>query len=203
MQQIGRAGRNGDKPAQCYCMYSIKDNCHNIYLISQVKDYNYKNTKLDSQIEVNKLVYTLRCRRQLISSYFLQLRSRDEKISSIQCGNCDNCFAKKANLLPETRDFSEEILLLLRVINCFDPSISSSKFIALLRGSKNKELCKTVPELQKHEFFGAGANYSTSAWQTLLQYACNVGYVRQFFRAHDSIGVTYSVSSGGNRWLLD
>lgn len=84
-QEIGRGGRDGE-PVKCFVYWSARDFMTNKYFIKQIKDKEFRNYELYKLIQLEKYIYTRKCRMRFICNYF------EDSIKD--CGKCDNCLLK-------------------------------------------------------------------------------------------------------------
>lgn len=171
-QEIGRAGRDGMN-ADTVMYYNYRDV---IMLRDFIQESEFKEVYLDKIKRMLNYAEALTCRRNIILSYFGELRSDN-------CGNCDNCTAPPA-LFDGTIITQMAISALLRL----KENVGLNTLINVLRGSKNAE----IMENKFHEIktYGAGKEYSFVEWQHFLNQIINQGYLEIAYDKHMNLQVT-------------
>lgn len=172
-QEIGRAGRDGEK-GYCYVLYGGQDFKLQEGFISNVTDPSYRRTLTDMLIKMKTYLQTNRCRKKVILEYF------DEDLEE-ECGFCDNCCGVKQTTLETThktisQNVNTEAKQLIDVIESIKGrSFGISMYIDILRGSNNKKITK---DMKKSKLFSAGKKKSADWWKELTTKLIELGYLQ-------------------------
>ncbi len=153
-QEIGRAGRDKEK-SRCFLFYNNRDFTINNTFINGIKDKNYRNTQILAKNNIEKYLYTTKCRRKVLLKYF-----GDESDLPDNCGNCDNCCN-----LGRTKDFSYDSYLCLSLINSLSGKYGTCMYIDILRGSKAK---KIFDSLKRNKFYELGNYLTVDEWKVII-----------------------------------
>lgn len=174
-QEIGRAGRDGEK-AFCYAFYNIRDFKMQEGFIESINDRTYKENQLKLLKQMEKYMRTTQCRRQILLEYF------DDDTEN-KCNFCDNCcdVHKQTSIenITTEQDVQKEAKLLIDLIE----SIKSRNFgigmyINILRGSTSKNITSIM---RKSNFYGAGKHRSITWWKEVSNNLIEQGFLQQVY----------------------
>ena len=173
-QEIGRAGRDGEK-AYCYALYNMRDFKLNEGFI--MSGDNKINTKVQLKLleQMKRFILTEQCRRKLLLEYF------DEDTDDLVCDFCDNCCGihtyDETTQLTTKQDVQSEAKMLIDLIESITfPPYGKKMYINILRGSADKSITLT---LRKNKLYGKGAHKSVAWWTELCENLIKLGYIRQ------------------------
>lgn len=172
-QEIGRAGRDGEK-SYCYMFYNYQDFVIQETFISNCNDPIYQKNQYKLLTEMKKYVSTKQCRRKVLLGYF------DEEFPG-NCNFCDNCCngsIKINNLIKCKQNVQKETKLLLDLIESLKKNFGLGMYINILRGSKNKNIpIAIIPK----EYHGAGKHRSFDWWKELGEHLIKIGFLQQVY----------------------
>lgn len=175
-QEIGRAGRNGEK-SYCFSFYSYRDFKVQESFISNNDNEDYKNNQFELLNKIRNYMEARECRRKILLEYF-----GDKSIKN-RCNFCDNCCGSKINktLPPRAQktkqDVSKEAKNLINLIETIqDRNFGINTYIKILRGSRDK---KITPVLQKNKYYGTGSHKSIDWWKEMSDNLIFRGYLQQ------------------------
>lgn len=173
-QEIGRAGRDGEK-AYCYAFYNFRDFKIQEAFIVNAKDTTNQKNQLKLLERMKRFMTTGQCRRQLLLRYF------EEEMEN-KCDFCDNCCGthksvSKPIIICTEQDVQKEAKLLIDLIESIkNRSFGRTLYINVLRGSANK----TIPDtIKKNNLFGSGKHRSILWWQELSDHLIKLGYLEE------------------------
>ncbi|BCS83303.1 putative ATP-dependent RNA helicase [Cotonvirus japonicus] len=184
-QEIGRAGRDGEK-SYCYAFYNFRD-----FIVQQgfiEKSINqsvaYQKTQLDLLEQMKKFMTTKKCRRKMLLEYF------DEE-SGDNCNFCDNCCGVHKEIKPDAikshQNIQSEAKLFIDLIESMpNRNFGVNMYINILRGSNNKQITSIM---KKSKFYGAGKRHSTEWWKEVCEKLIQKKFIIR-------------VSSGSGRYLM-
>lgn len=153
-QEIGRAGRDGEK-SECHLFHSSNDTRLNRYFMSQIEDKEYREYKEQQILKMEKYLFTHMCRRKFILNYF-------GEDYDIKCNNCDNCLNAHNHSMKEV---SSQTKLLLHLINKLNTKRGCTTLIQILRGSKAKK----IKPYFKFKEYNKGTKYSEKWWKEFIR----------------------------------
>lgn len=165
-QEIGRAGRDGEQ-AECHLYYAMVDMHKNNYMINQIDNHRYRETRLRLAALMKTYIFSNKCRREFILEYF------GEKYPHDNCKSCDNCKNKKEQI---QQDFTEEGILLFKTMNITGNVYGSTMLIDILRGSNSK---KILPKYKKCEVYDKGSKHSQDWWKQFITLIVNNGFIKE------------------------
>jgi ATP-dependent DNA helicase RecQ len=164
IQEIGRAGRDGNK-SYCYMFYSSQDFILNYGFLKDIKNDVIRKQKEKDIDYLKKFISTNECRRVVLLKYF------DEDVVE-NCNNCDNCINSRYQ-----RNFGKEAYLLFGLMNAISGTLGISTYIKLLLGSKDKIVSKWID--QCNIFHGKGKEYSDKWWKKFISLLTTEQYISE------------------------
>jgi Werner syndrome ATP-dependent helicase len=173
-QEIGRAGRDGDK-AYCYAFYNNQDFIIQKGFIANCNDLVYQKNQLVLLEKMKHYVNTKQCRRKVLLEYF------GEKFVD-ECNFCDNCCGKDENVITHKviknkQDVQKEAKLLIELIESLKKNYGLGTYINILRGSNNKNIS---PIARSCKYYGAGTHRSIAWWKELGEHLIKIGFLQQY-----------------------
>lgn len=165
-QEIGRAGRDGEK-SECILFYALSDMNSNNYFLNKIKNIAYRNHMVQLALVMKNYIFSSECRRKYILEYF------DEKYQLNNCEACDNCFKNKKII---KKNFSEEAIKVFRILNLTGNIYGRIMIINILRGSNSKKIPTTF---KKSNLFASGKNHSEQWWKIFLTLLINGQFIKE------------------------
>lgn len=153
-QEIGRAGRDGEK-SHCHLFYSSNDFRLNRYFMSNIEDIERREYEEKQIIQMEKYLLTHMCRRKFILKYF-------GEEYNVKCNNCDNC--KNSHNL-KVMDLSNQSKLILELVGKLKVKRGCTTLVQILRGSKAKK----IKPFFKFKEYNKGSNYSDKWWKEMVR----------------------------------
>lgn len=153
-QEIGRAGRDGDK-SYVYLLYSKGDEVKRKLQIEEAIDNSYKQTGLEKLEQMYRYCVSNNCRHKLIASYF------EDEINECQT-LCDNCTKGEV----EQVDITIEAQKFLSAVYRTEQRFGQNHIIDILRGSKNQKLLEFGHE--KLSVYNIGQDKSKNEWIAIV-----------------------------------
>lgn len=173
-QEIGRAGRDGEK-AYCFLFYNKRDFMIQKHFIEQINDTAYKKVQYKLLEVMERFVQTKLCRRKILLEYF-----DDNAVN--HCDFCDNCCGNnkpmEVEIITTEQDVQAESKMLIDLIESVSDSgknFGLNMYINVLRGSANKSINETM---RKNKFYGRGKHKSASWWKELGDNLVTLGYLQ-------------------------
>ncbi|AAV50562.1 putative ATP-dependent RNA helicase [Acanthamoeba castellanii mimivirus] len=171
-QEIGRAGRDGEK-SYCYAFYNFQDFMIQRRFISQNNNPNYQKTQLALLEQMKKYVTLRTCRRKILLEYF------DEETKE-KCDFCDNCCGVHKNIVNENvtskQNVQSEAKLIIELIESIpNRNFGVNMYINILRGSKNKAIS---PAIRKNKYYGLGSKHSSEWWKEVFDNLIKQGFLQ-------------------------
>lgn len=194
-QEIGRAGRDGEK-AWCYTFYGGGDFIQQERFISQCDNPAYQKTLSMMLTRMRHYITTPGCRRQVLLDYF------DEEFEG-NCKMCDNCCGlQHVSIAPPTtaQNVKKETKMLLSLIEFSAGRFGVNTYINVLRGSKNKNI---APNLKKHDNYGVGHHKSIIWWRELIDNLVKLEFLQLVFAHSARIAMQLlQITKKGSMWLM-
>jgi len=174
-QEIGRAGRDGEK-SYCYALFSFRDfEVQKSLIINNAcnqSNQSYEKTQLDLLEYIKRYMTTKHCRRQILLEYF-------DDDADDNCGFCDNCTGAHKNdakVITTEQNVEKEAKMLINLIESINNNFGMGKYIDILRGSTNKSITSTM---KKSKFYGKGAHRSMAWWKEMSTNLVEQGFLQQ------------------------
>ena len=154
-QQIGRAGRDGDK-SDTLLLYGGQDIAQARHWLTQssapAAQQHVMRAKLEQMIGLTE---TVACRTRTLLSCFGEERDGD-------CGHCDNCITP-----PRTFDGTKEAQKLLSAVYRTDQIFGAVHVVAVLRGEATEAVKRHGHD--RLSVFGVGADRPAEFWRGLAR----------------------------------
>lgn len=155
-QETGRAGRD-DGEGLCIAFYDYKD-LHKLEKFSNKKAVAEQEIVKELLAETAAYAETTSCRRKHLLHYF------GENYNEENCHNCDNCNHPKAKM-----NASEQILLVLDVIQTVKQQFKEEQIVDIITGNKTTSIVKFKHNKLKQ--FGEGQEYDAKFWSNIVRLA--------------------------------
>ncbi len=149
-QEIGRAGRDGEK-SYVYLLYSKSDEVKRKIQIQEAIDNSYKLTGLDKLEAMYRYCVSNNCRHKMIAKYF------EDEIEACKT-LCDNCTKEEVELV----DVSVDAQKLLSAIYRTEQRFGLNHIVDVLRGSKNQKILEFSHD--KLSVYNIGHEKSKNEW---------------------------------------
>jgi len=153
-QEIGRAGRDGDK-SYVYLLYSKGDEVKRKLQIQEAIDNSYKQTGLEKLEQMYRYCVSNNCRHKLIASYF------EDEIDDCKT-LCDNCTKGEVDQI----DITIESQKFLSAVYRTEQRFGQNHIIDILRGSKNQKLLEFGHE--NLSVYNIGQDKSKNEWIAIV-----------------------------------
>lgn len=162
-QEIGRAGRDGDK-SECILLFAPGDIHTHKYLIDiGIENPNRKLVQYKKLQQIVDLIYSNTCYRKNILTYFGEEVNKD-------CNNCSNCL-NEGIVTDKTLDAQKVISCIARMKRGYGVTM----IVDVLRGSKNKKvLDQGFNELTT---YGIMKDYSNEDLKTFINTLVSHGFL--------------------------
>lgn len=162
-QEIGRAGRDGEK-AYCHLLYNREDISSVEYLINSSIEMGRREVELKKLQRLIDFCEFDSCYRHFILSYFGEENSKD------YCNSCSNCFKNE-----ELRDMTVEAQKILSCIYRTREAVGESVLVDILRGIRGPK----IEERKYYELstFAIMKEYSGTLLRDIIGELINQGYL--------------------------
>ncbi|WP_294153561.1 DNA helicase RecQ [uncultured Clostridium sp.] len=163
-QEIGRAGRDGDKSA-CILLFSPQDVQIQKYLIeTSIENPERQNIQYKKLQQMIDFVYSNECYKKYILAYFGEELKGD-------CQRCSNCL-NEGEVVDKTVDAQKVLSCIYRMNQKF----GAGMVVDVLRGSKNKKVIHF--NFNELTTYGIMKDYSTDELKTFINTLTSQGYIR-------------------------
>ncbi|XP_022731147.1 uncharacterized protein LOC111285809 isoform X2 [Durio zibethinus] len=183
-QESGRCGRDG-MASVCWLYYTGSDFAKAEFYCGESQSENHKRAIRESLMAGQRYCLLTTCRRKFLLDHF------GEKLSTDNCGNCDNCLVSRRE-----RDMSKESFLLMASIQSCGGNWGLKMPIDVLRGSRSKKIVDA--QFDKLPLHGLGKSYSSNWWKALAHQLISHGYLMETVK---DVYRTVSVSPKGKQHL--
>ena len=174
-QEIGRAGRDGEK-AHCYTFFGFRDFKIQEVFIAMGTNVAYQKTQFKLLAKIKNYMMTKHCRRRILLEYF------DEEYEQDKCNFCDNCCGTKKTTdkksITTEQDVNKEAKMIINLMESMNRTYGATMYIDILRKSKNKKI-NTI--MRKNRFYGTGKNKSVGWWKELIENLTEMGYLQSVY----------------------
>ncbi len=189
-QEIGRAGRDGDK-SYVYLLYSKSDEVKRKIQIQEALDDSYKATSLDKLEFMYRYSVSNNCRHKIIASYF----EDDIPLCKTMCDNCT-----KGDI--EQVDVSVEAQKLLSAIYKSEQRFGINHIIDILRGSKNQKILEFGHE--NLSVYNIGVEKSKNEWIAICDKLIDIKAISLGeFRVLKIDTLGFNILKGKEKLLID
>lgn len=175
-QETGRAGRDGGE-GKCIAYYCEED-LKKLEKFTQSKNGSEKEIGKQLLAETQMYATTTMCRRKVLLHYF------GEEYVEDNCGNCDNCLNPK-----KTVEAKELLSTVLETVVALGEQEKIDYVIDIIMGRETP----MIVELNQHEeidTFGEGKSEPESTWQSVIQEAIVVGYLKKDVESYGNLKIT-------------
>ncbi len=175
-QETGRAGRDGGE-GRCIAYYCEED-LKKLEKFTQSKNGSEKEIGKQLLAETQMYATTTMCRRKVLLHYF------GEEYVEDNCGNCDNCLNPK-----KTVEAKELLSTVLETVVALGEQEKIDYVIDIIMGRETP----MIVELNQHEeidTFGEGKSEPESTWQSVIQEAIVVGYLKKDVESYGNLKIT-------------
>lgn len=155
-QETGRAGRD-DGEGLCIAFYDYKD-LHKLEKFSTKKSVAEQEIVKQLLAETASYAESTSCRRKHLLHYFGETYTEDN------CHNCDNCNHPKPKM-----NASEQILLVLDVIQTVKQQFKEDQIVDIITGNKTTSVVKFKHNKLKQ--FGEGEEFDAKFWSNIVRLA--------------------------------
>ena len=174
-QETGRAGRDGGEGI-CLTFFSPHD-LRKLEKFMQGKPVAEQDIGRQLLQETAAYAETSICRRKFLLHYF------GEEYEPENCGKCDNC------LHPRERvEASDELLLVLKVINAIKEGFKTQHVIDILVGNETNDVIAHRHELLN--CFASGDDHEASFWNAVIRQAMISGYIEKGIENYGLLSIT-------------
>lgn len=174
-QETGRAGRDG-LPAETLLLFGLQDIAQHRRMIEEsnapAERKRLEHRKLDALLGYAE---TTRCRRQVLLEYFGD--------SGEPCGNCDTCLSP-----PKSFDGTIAAQKALSAVYRSGQRYGSAHIIDLLLGRGTEKIQAAGHD--RLPTFGVGAEFSASAWRSILRQLVSLGLLEIDLAGYGSLRLT-------------
>lgn len=172
-QEIGRAGRDGEK-SYCYVFHSNQDYMLQKTFIANNRETTsqYQKTQLSLLNVMQSYLKTDECRRRVLLKYF------DENFVG-KCDFCDNCCRVhvRVPIITTNQDVQRETKMLIDLIESIKTrSFGMGMYIKILRGSNDKTINTSM---KRNAYYGTGKHKSVNWWKELCEKLIENGFLQQ------------------------
>lgn len=175
-QETGRAGRDGGE-GRCIAYYCEED-LKKLEKFTQSKNGSEKEIGKQLLADTQMYATTTMCRRKVLLHYF------GEEYVEDNCGNCDNCLNPK-----KTVEAKELLSTVLETVVALGEQEKIDYVIDIIMGKETP----MIVELNQHEeidTFGEGKSEPESTWQSVIQEAIVVGYLKKDVESYGNLKIT-------------
>ncbi len=175
-QETGRAGRDG-LPANAWMNYDLSDivSIRSMLATSDAPDSQKRieSRKLDALVG---LAETMKCRRQVILSYFGEENTKP-------CGNCDTCLEP-----VDTWDATDASRKALSAVYRTGQRFGPAHIIEVLMGRKTEKIRQNSHD--DLSVYGIGKDIAQPQWRSVFRQLLAMGYLQVDVEGHGGIYLT-------------
>lgn len=161
-QEIGRAGRDGEK-SECHLFHSQNDFRLNRYFMTKIEDKVFREYKEQEILKMEKYLFTHMCRRKYLLAHF------GEEYTN-KCNNCDNCLNTHNRTV---RDVSQETKIFLQLLCSLYKNFGCKTLVQILRGSRANK----IKPFFKLKSYNTGNKYSEKWWVEFVRILITNDYI--------------------------
>lgn len=194
-QEIGRAGRDGEKSI-CITFWTPADLASNRRMLSEIKSGEFLQYKNEMVSQMQTYLETAKCRRKTLIAHFSQCEASMMRVKSKCCDNCDVSLKRsqgeksssKSDAEMGKEDFTSPAGLMLKAVKDLQGRFGLNTIVLHLNGSKSvkvKEWMKKLPS------YGTGEDKSQEYWKAVGAMLISEGFLREQASVTDK-GKSYS-----------
>lgn len=218
VQQVGRAGRDGDV-AECLCFVSAADEGRNRRILlhgATEAPCDYKEQLVTMTAHFSEFLQSSVCRRAAIGRYFnapsvlpvAAPSAAETTTARAPCGMCDRCDEQRSASAPvrNVAELTDEARLFLEILVHVQQDLQAPTGYSLPCLVAIGSRAKQARRFEQYELYGAGKGRSQLFWRELAKLLRAEGLLTEKLESFSgSAGhfAAIATSEQGNRFLAD